>query len=110
LPTLLPFLAARVRPLRAMATLAALTVGAGVIYVLISRQFAGNPGEQAEFHLLDNLKFYVNPMHLLASEKTYGLPLFRAYSVVGVAFLLIVGVVGWRHAPKLVRGHVLLAL
>ncbi len=110
LPTLLPFLAARIGGFKAVGVLGGLSILAAGLYVVLRSRFAGNPGGAVEVYLLDNIKFYGNPLHLLAIEETYGLPLFRAYSLVGVALLLVVGVAGWRAAPKTVRGHVLLAL
>jgi len=110
LPTLLPFLAARIGGVRALATLGGLSVLAAGVYLVIRNHYAANPGVPAEFHMWENVRFYLNPLNLVAMEETYGLPLYRAYSLAGVALLLIVGWAGWRGAPKIVRGHVTLAL
>ena len=109
-PTLLPFLAANMGAVRGVAATAGLSVLAGGIYLLIRNYYAGNAGASAEFHLLNNIEYYLNPLHLFEMEKTYGLLLFRAYSVVGVAFVILLAAAGWRIAPKTVRGHVVLTL
>lgn len=110
LPTLLPFLAARIGAWKALFALGGCTLAAAATYLMISTHYAGNGGGRVEFHLLNNLAFYANPLNLLALEETYGLPLFRAYSIVGVAFVGILAISGWRGAPRPVRHHLLLAL
>ncbi len=110
LPTLFPLLAAKRGPAKSFLALSGCLMAAGLVYMFIRQRYAGNPGVPAEFHLWDNLRFYSNPRNLLSLEETYGVLLFRAYSLPVVALLFLLGVAGWRDAPKSVRGHVTLAL
>jgi hypothetical protein len=109
-PTLIPFLALRYGWIRATALSGALSVAAGLVYLYIRDMHAANPGGAFEFHLLASLKFYSNPANLLEMEKTYGLSLFRPYSLVGIAFMFAFVAAGWRSAPPPLRAHFALAV
>lgn len=110
LPTLLAFLLPRYGFWKSTLILGGLSIATAATYLWIAHNYADNPGGSVEFHLFRNIRFYGNPLNLFAIEETYGLPLFRAYSIVGVAFLCLVGIAGWIAAPKIIRLHVLLAL
>lgn len=109
LPTLIPFLSARLVRGRALALCGALSVAAAGVYLLIRTSFADNPGGAVEVHLANNLLFYSNPFKLFGMEETYGIPLFRGYSLVILLFLGVVARAGWREAPSALRQHLLLA-
>ncbi len=110
LPTLIPFVAVRLGWPRAIAACGAMTVGAAAIYLLIRHAFAGNAGGAFELHLVNNLLFYINPLHLFKAEETYGLPLFRGYSLVILLFIGLIAYAGWRGAPTVLRQHLGLAV
>lgn len=109
LPALVPFVAARLGPARALAACGALSVAAAGVYLLIRASFAGNPGGAFELHLFNNIGFYLNPLKLFGMEETYGVPLFRGYGLVILLFMGLVVRSGWREAPPALRQHLMLA-
>ncbi|MFZ5720223.1 MAG: hypothetical protein ACOY5Y_12270 [Pseudomonadota bacterium] len=110
LPTLFVFLKEQTGARKALMTLGALTLASAALYLLIRSHYAGNPGSTAEFNFLANLAWYADLRHLFEVEKTYGLLLFRAYSAVGIGFVVLLAVAGWRTATRPVRRHALFVL
>ncbi|MBW8812397.1 MAG: hypothetical protein JF588_03135 [Caulobacterales bacterium] len=111
LPTLLPFVRQRMKTTTTTAVLTcALMIGAALAHALVRSFYYGNPGVEAEVHLFENLRWYLDPRTLLGVEKTYGLLLFSPYSPLFLGLVLILGISGWRSASPAVRQHAALAL
>ena len=59
----------------------------GATYLLMKAQFSNNPGGAVEFHLLENLNFYLTPSSYFRREFTYGLALPGGVSLINLALL-----------------------
>ena len=70
------------RDMAAAATLAVCVLSGAVVHILDVVRFKTNPGGAIEFHLFDNMKYYLNPLSLLSTEKVYRMPTYGAYSLV----------------------------
>lgn len=110
LATLLPLVVRHRRDWRGAAVLGAAGLASGLTYLAVNRHFAANPGGMVEFHLFQNLLYYLNPWHVFRIEVTYGVVMFAGYSLVTLA---LVGVFIWLGrgclSPPL-RRHAALAL
>jgi hypothetical protein len=82
---------------------------AGLTYLLVRSMYAGNPGGAVEYQLIDNLKFYANPLSLLKITVTYGLPYPAGYSFVSVAAIAVTAILGWRALPDRFRRYAIVA-
>jgi hypothetical protein len=109
-PTLYPFLRAKLGFRPAVITVVAMVFTSAVVYLAIRYLFRDNPGVASDFQLRYALEWYANPLHLLEKEKTYGLMLFKAYSLIGIGFAALFAASGWPRAPKVLREHVALTL
>jgi hypothetical protein len=109
IPALLPYLLARHRPAVALGLAAAAGAAALGVYAAVRERFAANPGAAAEFHLLANLRWYINPINLARPEITYGVVLFAGYSIVTIGLAAFVVAAGWRRLPRTDRLHLLAA-
>lgn len=111
LPALYPVLRHKLAVKPAMATIAAAILLAGLVNVALKLHFAGTgSGGVAEFHMLDNLRYYLNPLsYLNAFEFTYGIigPRHVFAGTLLVAAVLVAR--GWPSAPVFIRRHLLVA-
>jgi hypothetical protein len=111
LPALYPVLRHKLaaRP-AAVATAAAILV-AGLVNVALKLHFAAaGQGGVAEFHMLDNLRYYLNPLsYLNAFEFTYGIIGPRHVFVGTLLVAAIIVARGWPTAPVFIRRHLLVA-
>jgi hypothetical protein len=82
---------------------------AGAVYLWVKGQYVHNPGGATEFHLFDNLVYYINPLSLLKGERTYGVNLPAAYSTIFLPMLVIVCVLGWRRIITPMRHYIIAA-
>lgn len=111
LPALYPLLRHKLAVKPAAVTIAAAILAAGLVNVVLKLHFAGaGRGGVAEFHMLDNLRYYLNPLsYLNAFEFTYGIIGPRHVFVGTLLVAAIVVARGWPAAPVFVRRHLLVA-
>ena len=107
--SLAPLLITSRRDYAGMAVWLLSLLAAGLTYLLVRSMYAGNPGGTVEYQLIDNLKFYANPLSLLKITVTYGLPYPAGYSLVSVAAIAVTAVLGWRTLPDRFRRHAIVA-
>ncbi len=107
--TLLPLLMVRLSLRTAIATTLGATFLSGLTYLAIRLAYAGNEGDNAIFQLFDNLLFYLNPLNLFLFDQSYGLPLFKGYGLIVLAWFAILIVYGWREVPRPIHDHLKLA-
>jgi hypothetical protein len=108
--TLYPFFRSRSSRKSAVAGVAALCLICAIVYLPIHAHFAGNPGVTAEFHLIDQLRYFGNFRQVLIStEEAYGLRLPRAFSA--LPLLLMVWMVRncWKSLRPAIRTHAKIA-
>jgi hypothetical protein len=109
IPSLIPFLAPRMRLGRLVATTGALMTISALIYGREKFAYRGNGGFDVDFNLFANLRFYLNPLNLLKIQKAYGLALPRAWSVCGIAAAAAVVAASWSRADPRLQRHLLIA-
>jgi hypothetical protein len=107
--TLTPLLVTSRRDYVGMAVSLLSLLAAGATYLLVRHLYAGNPGGTVDYQLIDNLKFYVNPLSLLKITVTYGLPYLAGYSLVSVAAIAMTARLGWGRLPVRFKRYVIVA-
>ena len=70
--------------------------------------FRSNPGELAQFHLWDNLRFLADPRNYLHGEYTYGILLPKGFNILLLFLAFVVVRAGWSALPPAARHHALL--
>jgi hypothetical protein len=112
-PTLYPFFRQRTSQLNAAIGTGALCLVCTAVYYPIHLRFAHNPGGTVLVGLLHQIQFFLHPrLWLLGDppfEKTYGLLLLPAYTVVPVALLVWTVLRGWHRLPPMIQWHAKIA-
>ncbi|WP_409560549.1 hypothetical protein [Hyphomicrobium sp. MC8b] len=89
------------------------TVGSLVIslaaYAVVHQIYSGNPGSTAIFQFFRHLSFYANPLNLFGFDQTYGLPLFKGYSLIMFAWIAVFAYYGWPNTPHYIKAHIAIA-
>lgn len=107
---LYPFLRER-RSVREALTVTGLCVlAAAAVNGVMKLHYAANPGDIAQFNLMVNLRFLVDPRNYLLSDWTYGILLPKGFNVVILFVLFTIARVGWKRLPRAARQHALIAL
>jgi hypothetical protein len=75
----------------------------GVVGLLIKWVYRHSPGMAMENHLRENLYYYLNPHSYLGFELNYGILSPKEVSVISVALVLTVFLLGWRSMPASAR-------
>jgi len=92
--TLAPFVIHNRRDWRGVIILCNSIVISGLVYLLNKARFAQNAGGSVDFHLFENLKFYINPVSLFRVDRTYGLIMFAGYSLISLVLISILICIG----------------
>jgi hypothetical protein len=80
------------------------------VYLPIRTRFASNPGGQVELHWHDQLISFLHPVSLLFNmEKTYGLLLPRAFTLLALALCAWTVARAWRQFPSALKNHAKIA-
>jgi hypothetical protein len=70
------------------------------VYIPIRTHFAHNPGGTVEWHLKEQIDFFLHPFRLLTwVDRTYDLTFPAISSPLGIALLIWTYWRGWRHLP-----------
>jgi hypothetical protein len=111
LPTIFPFIRARIGTARAVTLVAFLIMLSGFTHYIAEQPYLGNPGGAIEVHLLQNIQFYPSIHSLFIRETNYGIHFnFSGYSAVTILLAGIVFAEGRKVLAGEVRMHALLAL
>ncbi len=105
---LYPFVAARVARSRAIAYLGVCMALAAAVNFATKLHYAGNPGDLAQFHLWDNLRFLADPRNYLRGEYTYGILLPKGFNILLLFLAFVVVRAGWPALPPAARQHALI--
>lgn len=104
-PTLYPLLRRNSSQLAAALRACALCAVSLAVLIPIRLRFAHNPGGDGT-SWLEGLRFYLHPYHLLlATEETYGVRMFSAFTLLPMALLVWTVVRGWKHLPPAMQQH-----
>jgi hypothetical protein len=105
-PTLYPLMRRRSSRLSAWVGVGVLCLVCAAVFSPIRMHFAHNPGGAMEVHWRDQLSYLLHPRDLLfATEKTYGVPMLKAFSLAPLALLAWTVARGWRHLPGAIQRH-----
>ncbi|GBG14006.1 TonB-dependent receptor [Novimethylophilus kurashikiensis] len=107
--TLYPFLRARLNVKRAIALEAGLLAIAVVVNVLVKYQFSSNPGEFAQFQLLDHLRWLMRPTSYFLFEVNYGVPTPKGLNIINLLLLATLVRNSWKYLSPAMRQHIWLA-
>jgi hypothetical protein len=84
---------------------------AAIINFIGKSTYANNPGANAEYQLVDNIKFYLKPLNYLFSfEWTYGMYLPKGFSIFILLALFIIILKSWPSLERRIKQHTLFAL
>jgi hypothetical protein len=103
--TLYPILRRRNSPAKALIGIGILALTSALVSSAIRLRFLHNPGEPVLNKWSLQWNFLLHPANWFRLERTYGIPAFRAFSV--IPLLLIAWTVwrAWRHLPVEIRRH-----
>ena len=107
--SLLPILLNKLSWMKAVATAGVAALVSGVTYMWVKSAYTGNSGGATIFQLVDNIRFYANPVHLFTLELSYGVAFFKGYSLVVLAWFALLIKYGWPRAPLAIRRHLCIA-
>jgi hypothetical protein len=107
--SLYPLLRHRASRWSALAGAGILALTAVAVYFALRLHFAGNPGSTVLFKLQGWLTFFAHPQKFFLTEATYGIKAFKAFSPIPVALLIWTTIRGWKHLPRPVRQHAVIA-
>jgi hypothetical protein len=105
-PTLYPFLRSRSSRAGAWLAMSVLGMVCLAVYLPTRAHFAHNPGGAVEMHWRDQLSFFLDIGNLtIGMEKTYGMEMFKAFSVLPLTLCTWMVCRAWRYLPRMVRSH-----
>lgn len=109
--TLIPL----IKPLTSRYKLVLFTISsvflAVVVNLVVKSVYANNDGAALEFHLQDNIRFYLNPLHYLFShESGYGTILPKGFSIINLLPIFIIVSKSWQLLERPIKQHTLVAL
>jgi hypothetical protein len=105
---LYPFVRARTSRRGTLVCLAVCVAVAAAVNLLLKLHYAANPGDVAQFNLMTNLHFLVDPRHYLLGDYTYGMLLPKGFNVLILFILFVIARAGWPKLPRTAQIHALL--
>jgi hypothetical protein len=110
LPTLYPFFRRRTSRLASSVAVAVLCLVSVAVYYPIRLHFAHNPGAPFELHWRDQLQYFIHwESFLLGTEKTYGVPMLKAFTLAPMALIAWAVSRAWPQLPPIARRHAQIA-
>jgi len=113
LPLILaPLLVDLEKPKRGLLLLAGSLLGGLIAFLAVRQMMAGNPGGSVEFHLVDNLAFWLRPASYLDFSMMLGagMPMPKMHGLVVIVPLALLLMLGFRSADVRLRRVFLIAL
>jgi hypothetical protein len=103
--TLYPILRKRHSPISALIGTGVLASICAAVYLAIRPQFSKNPGGALLSQWRTQMDFLSHPLRLMRTEATYGITIFRAFSLLPLALLAWIVWRGWRLLPPEIQRH-----
>lgn len=103
--TLYPILRRRHSFGSALAGTALLAATCATVYWAVSSRFAQNPGGHMLVQWRLQLDFFLHPQNFFDIEQTYGIRMFRAFSLLPLALIAWTAWRGWPRLPLAIRRH-----
>jgi len=108
--TLYPLLRRRNSRVTSLLAVGVLAGVCAAVYLPIRMHFAHNPGGTVEFHLKDQIDFFVHPFRLATwTDRTYGLLLPALSGPIPILLLIWTVWRAWRHLPLWLKRHAQIA-
>ena len=104
-----PIFRLRLSQRSAMLHVASCVAVSALVNLFTKLRYASNPGDVAQFHLMTNLRFLIDPRNYFLSEYTYGILLPKGFNIIILSALFVVTRAGWRMLPRAARQHCLIA-
>jgi hypothetical protein len=104
-PTLYPLLRKRTSQRQAMLGTALLGLVSGAVYVALRVRFAQNPGATVLHMWEEQFEFFLLPKNYIDWEKTYGIPGFRALTILPLVMIVWTVWRGWKRLPVEIQRH-----
>ncbi|MGU3667151.1 hypothetical protein ACLBX9_23425 [Methylobacterium sp. A49B] len=82
---------------------------AGLTYEVARIRFGANAGDTAEYHLIDQLNYFLSGIFLVKWEITYGVPLPHPFSLPSIIAVTALVAVGWRWVTPAMRQQIAIA-
>jgi hypothetical protein len=106
IPSLYPIFRLRSSRLGSLLGVGVLCSICGSIYFQVRLRFAHNPGSTVVVQWLNQLRYLLHPRLLLfATTETYGVRVFKIYTVLPMILLAWTVWRGWRHLPPVIQRH-----
>jgi hypothetical protein len=84
---------------------------AAIVNFIVKSTYAKNPGGNVEYQLVDNIKFYLNPLNYLFSfEWIYGVYVPKGFSIFILLAVFIIVLKSWPTLERPIKQHTLFAL
>ena len=110
MPTLYPFFRRHQTRNAALLGTGVLFLVCAAVYYPIRLHYAHNGGGPMEFHLYDQVVFFLHPQRLVFDlDRTYGAVTPSAFTVLPLALLVWTAVRGWSELPAPVKMHAKIA-
>lgn len=109
LPALYPLFRQITSTSKALLIVGASILISGLVNITIKQFFSDAPGVPAEFHLFDNLGYYLSPQNYLHAEITYNLVGPGRLSIATLMVVSIIAIRGWQACSPTTRQHLLIA-
>jgi hypothetical protein len=110
MPTLYPFFRRRSSRLGSSLGVAVLSIVAVAVYLPIRLHFAHNPGTPIELHWRDHVQYFLHwDYFLLGTEKTYSVPMLKAFTLAPMALLAWAVWRAWLGLPRIIQRHAQIA-
>jgi hypothetical protein len=103
--TLYPILRRRHSRISAVVGTGALASTCAAVYWAVSSRFSQNPGHHIFVKWPLQLAYLSHPKNLIKLEQTYGISMFKAYSLFPLALIVWTVWRGWRPLPVEIRRH-----
>ena len=105
IPTLFPILRQKSSRVSALIGTGALALASAGVYFNLRLRFQGNPGGTVLHEWRDQLRFLAHPLNFLRWEKTYGIPAFKAFTLIPLILIVWTAFRGWRRLPLEIQRH-----
>lgn len=103
--TLYPILRRRSSQTKALISTGLMALTSAAVYGAICLRFPHNPGAPVLDKWRHQLTFFSHPYNFLVIERTYGIPAFRAFTVIPLLLIAWTAWRGWRLLPVEIRRH-----
>jgi hypothetical protein len=108
-PTLYPILRMRSSRMSSWIGTAVLCVASGAVYLAIRGHYLQNSGGAVLLKWHNQIRFLLRPWSYFDWEATYGIAMFKAFSLFSLTLIAWTAWRGWKRLPRAIQGHAKIA-